>query len=828
MNKTIIFAVIVAIFTMGIASLSFSFDDDITHPALTERALEYDLFLRQYFLERLNIPLNSATFMLINTDDGIKPIEYERFINLQKRRAEKYVRYSALGLIATGAEAEDYPNLPFKGMNFFKEDPLYIKFGSRASHHFHDPTNEDYPGLDNHQDYALTWTIKRATHNLNDLRGISAGNRAIGSTPAPFGQENVLTAIPMNYFDWSDARAYYFKAITSSSSKDRNHYFALLFLSLGHIMHLVEDMAVPSHARNDFSKDHLFTLARFYAEQNFETYTETKKTKSINDLTLWDIQRSLPKELPNFWDAQGGQPMGLSEYAQPSFLSLGTLFQNYDQPNYSSTELNIEMSNFLVPKAYRKGTTILNEPINHLAAYSLEGALLHKLEGKSFLNSKNSLLLTSACYEDYAALLLPKAVAYASGVLKYFFRGRINAMLRVDGRLTMINESNHDMNGMFTLYYDAGGVRSPVPGGSWSLTLPAGALATTPGGITLPESMDHRSPLTLVFTGRLGTEENAVAARVFYPPNAMKIWRINYFNDNSRKLHERSLTGRLCYGSCCEWQYSGRWLFSHSGNRVAYYIMAPYYDPSGGDAFPLSNSAISSCFNLVPWNHNTHSSSFDGGPERNLFIFPQDPSHCGNPRKPEITDLLPPYLNNSQWLSELCPGSPSVDWVPWYFSSYSCFPGMWEVALNSARSQQVQAAPQMLDILQLRDFLKTLHPKLQSKITVPAGSMYLLFTMPVPEPRTYDLPWEERYETTNICCSQPVDYFLPDVWSVFSAAFHFDNGQALKQDTLVNDYIYGPDFIDTNEDPADNPSDPCHYRQYNSLDPYNSILSECP
>jgi len=48
-------------------------------------------------------------------------------------------------------------------------------------------------------------------------------------------------------YSWSAAREHYYQALIPQYESE----FALTFLTLGHLMHLVADMAVPAHVRND-------------------------------------------------------------------------------------------------------------------------------------------------------------------------------------------------------------------------------------------------------------------------------------------------------------------------------------------------------------------------------------------------------------------------------------------------------------------------------------------------------------------------------------------------------------------------------------------------
>ncbi len=54
-----------------------------------------------------------------------------------------------------------------------------------------------------------------------------------------------------NAWSWKWARDSYYKALTDANPNYRNIYFSYMFRSLGQVIHLVQDKAVPAHVRND-------------------------------------------------------------------------------------------------------------------------------------------------------------------------------------------------------------------------------------------------------------------------------------------------------------------------------------------------------------------------------------------------------------------------------------------------------------------------------------------------------------------------------------------------------------------------------------------------
>jgi hypothetical protein len=135
----------------------------------------------------------------------------------------------------------------------------------------------------------------------------------------------------------------------------------------------------------------------------------------------------------------------------------------------------------------------------------------------------NGISLRDENYRAHAASLLPKAVAYSAGVLKYFFRAKINVTLSREARqnkLTVVNQSGEDfVDGQWVVMREnvAGGYE-PIPNLQISApnTLPPGGMVT----ILYPDD-DLCKPIgtiTVAYRGRIGHEEDAIAVKRIAPP----------------------------------------------------------------------------------------------------------------------------------------------------------------------------------------------------------------------------------------------------------------------------------------------------------------------
>jgi len=117
--------------------------------------------------------------------------------------------------------------------------------------------------------------------------------------------------------------------------------------------------------------------------------------------------------------------------------------------------------------------------------------------------------------------------------LNYFFRGELEVVQNSNSNsITITNNSSEDMDGTFTLYYDASDdTRKSVSDGSWSLVLEAGSTSNELN-FTEPEDLGEDKPYILVFEGTLGSESNAVVGKIGFCTEELKLIASDAAKDN--------------------------------------------------------------------------------------------------------------------------------------------------------------------------------------------------------------------------------------------------------------------------------------------------------
>jgi hypothetical protein len=359
---------------------------------------------------------------------------------------------------------------------------------ARSVNHFHNPINNS--------GFSGWWNT-----------GIKSGMSAIDWINKPHNTQScMLYCGYCGYYSWDDVRSYFYYALTAADKATRENYFAETFRGLGQLMHLVKDMSVPEHARND----------GHYGFYDYEKWVDANKAIITNSSVISFMpDSSFPLKINNLFDTEqydGTNPditynsnIGLSEYTSANFLSPDTVFGNIPYPAEFQTLLG---SNglYLIKKGHGEengsGTRI-----EHLART--------RWFYKYLPAGHKSLTLTvndTAVYTDYAAQLIPRAIGYSSQILSYFFQGKLTVEMS-DGSLKVKNASSETMTGgTFELYYDnANGERNKV-----TITDGAAVSSLAPGGeqtITFTPPPEGATTYILAYSGTLGNESNAIIGK---------------------------------------------------------------------------------------------------------------------------------------------------------------------------------------------------------------------------------------------------------------------------------------------------------------------------
>jgi len=393
----------------------------------------------------------------------------------------------------------------------YEDEPLYI----RSVNHFHDPLKAiDQAG------FTGVW-------GTGILRGTSA---------ILWSQSAKQTQSPGGYYSWPDARQYFYNALTSSTKSVRDTNFSDTFRGLGQLMHLVQDMSVPEHTRDD---GHY--LGDFYEEYVAKNQSNDLLSAALTNPTffpmtgLTQLDSAFPTAsipIANLFDTDqyGGtnpgitlnQIIGLSEYTNANFVSTDTIFTGYTYPSLSTSVTKTTRD---IPDPMNPGNTIKRVYYYKIA----DGDTNYLLAGVGYLYfyadeynihmvpTKIISPMDDNVHADYATRLLPRAVGYSADLLAYFFRGQIDMIPdeATGSGYVIVNNTDEDMNGAFELWYDN---KSDQRVKAWSNSLSLGKQSSGNNksqNITVNNPTNAKDPgkYILVFRGQLGNEVDAVAGK---------------------------------------------------------------------------------------------------------------------------------------------------------------------------------------------------------------------------------------------------------------------------------------------------------------------------
>ncbi|MFK5970156.1 MAG: hypothetical protein QM487_08585 [Candidatus Marithrix sp.] len=350
-----------------------------------------------------------------------------------------------------GARNEDATILFSKNKEDITKEDLNL---ARYQHHFYDPIKK---------------SKKDGGYSFDSVLGYLTGH------PSPdWGLEDNKEISNQNY-SLKDARDYLYRGLTLTEEQDRESNLALLFQSLGHALHLIEDMAQPQHTRNDSHGGYIV----FGEKSLYETYTEKKDI-----LPAINFSGYAPVDLPNardYWYTTDDKK-GLADYSNRGFVTAGTNFidelnneQIYPSPDLSNAKESYvdirgiyEALNKPVPKItlpdgtiqelsgtmtfigtevkdyYRPETTITNEKTS---TFSIFNADLKKYNecfdhyesdpnedfNKKVYRICELYTLNRFNFDAAHKLLIPRAVGYGAGFINHFFRGKLEINVPEEG-----------------------------------------------------------------------------------------------------------------------------------------------------------------------------------------------------------------------------------------------------------------------------------------------------------------------------------------------------------------------------------------------------------
>jgi hypothetical protein len=333
---------------------------------------------------------------------------------------------------------------------------------------------------------------------------------------------------PNNPWSWQKARENLYKGLTSATKTEREKALAKSFEALGHLVHLIQDMAEPAHTRDDMHVPYV----------DGEPY-EVRTNKKINELNYttdpflyWNVSIS-PSAPKQFWDLDtylgsipySGGYIGLSEYTNANFFSKDTIFKSFPHPAKELTNYNDFSS---LPIIVMTTPDNITHETFYITGYEKKHLAGLKYFAEELWNSPDLPLtkkyvltphLDNRCHDEYASQLIPRAVGYSAGLLEYFFRGQLDfeqTDTKPNGEIEIIIKNLSDdplVEGIFELYYDdSEGMRKQIELSQFSVN-DLRKDSSSPFKTTFVPPGEKENQYILVYDGKMGEEERAVIGK---------------------------------------------------------------------------------------------------------------------------------------------------------------------------------------------------------------------------------------------------------------------------------------------------------------------------
>ncbi|MFA5553107.1 MAG: hypothetical protein WCZ89_10425 [Phycisphaerae bacterium] len=276
-----------------IAPNAIAWENQKTHPAITEKAVERSI-LGDFLQNQMGFNESIATQIELTAQ-----FQYDidaRLLDEPKFEWDNKTKVSILEWLRRGSILEDVPN-------------------PRARHHFYDPIRNT--GLNNSDadPYILSAIQICSLWFYPNYWGFDA--TGLGTLDRAKGLDGEWGSEYLNYYNWVYARSLFHFGLKEPSKYYREQYLGSMFLVLGHICHLLEDMGVPAHTRNDFLYGHI--IAGFHKNitkaQNpwwkgghpFEAWMEEQiraNNEKIPDIYLTRLMETPPvfDKFEDYWD----------------------------------------------------------------------------------------------------------------------------------------------------------------------------------------------------------------------------------------------------------------------------------------------------------------------------------------------------------------------------------------------------------------------------------------------------------------------------------------------------------------------------------------------
>ena len=414
---------------VGTPRVALAWEPDTTHAGLAEQAALHSRLHQR--LQQMGMEGGLFAALTVSPSDAPALLEVLRAFNPTHGHVpDSRGRMLALGWLAAGAAAADVP-------------------AAHAAHHFFD-----------------AWTGRGLSDST--IRGLPEGLQhrlyprlARASLPRQGKPAPDWVVDPANPMGLDGFLAQYAKAVTSRSPDARARHLAGALLAAGAILHVLQDVGSPSHARDDLAA-HLDDLG----SGPFDMGSRFERVAALSHGRLGvpaPSRQVVAPSLRAFFTAP--DLSGLADRTARLWFSGHTLPRSiHIRPGIGQSQLGMHLQRSLVhphpaplPRldletARRRTARLVDDQGVCLANYQLrdDGTLVWFMD--------------DACLAEQVAAILPEVAAYSTGLLDWLFRGAITLrpgdQSGSDGMVALADGAAFGAGTMTIFWEDDSGVRT--------------------------------------------------------------------------------------------------------------------------------------------------------------------------------------------------------------------------------------------------------------------------------------------------------------------------------------------------------------------------------
>lgn len=408
--KSHLISAILFVFVLSISMLSinpaFAYEPGTTHAGITMQAA---LTSRLHqFLSR-DFDLSHGIFSRLK----LKP-------NLMDQRTFRILmdhlnRFDPAGSYRPQADFGQYAGSWIMAGSILGGMPYLVE-----KNHFYCPALRN--GLDNDH-----WLLSNLIATLATLDGGESFRQLLtgtGLTLSGIPATEWLTS-SQNSMAISKLADYIRMAVTSPSAEIRRHYLAIFLMGMGGVLHLLQDMASPTHVRNDYVVGHLQQLSA----SPFNRASAYERAVAIGygqfNIPAYQGKPIVRQRIRDFFSTPDWQ--GLADITVKAHFSPGTVPPPLKiLPDSDSREIRERLTKKLALSQPALGTIDLSGVRQRKTCYMTNAKGSALLAYK--INKKNELVffLDQKCFSASARQLLPLAVGFSTGLINYLLRGNID------------------------------------------------------------------------------------------------------------------------------------------------------------------------------------------------------------------------------------------------------------------------------------------------------------------------------------------------------------------------------------------------------------------